>query len=53
MLTTVKELQQKCQLANVLHELGFYILNHVLFSQVLLGMTFGQLDAGNSFHKQC
>lgn len=51
MPTIVKELQQKYQLVNILHEL--VISNHVLFSQVLLGMTFGQLDAGKSFHKQC
>lgn len=35
----------KSQLANTLHEL--VISNHILFLQVLLGITFGQLDAGN------
>lgn len=35
----------KSQLANILHEL--VISNNILFLQVLLGMTFGQLDAGN------
>lgn len=44
-LKAVKELEQKSQLANILHEL--VISHHVLFLQVLLGMTFGQLDAGN------
>lgn len=39
------DLQQKWQLANILHEL--VVSNRALFLQVLLGMTFGQLDAGN------
>lgn len=44
-LKAVKELEQKIQLANILHEL--VISSHVFFVfQVLLRMTFGH-DAGN------